>query len=125
VIHNFAILLWATDPDRPHLCAAPFSHAAAAAAMDISVEIYFTSKSVRLLEKGIAQGIYAGNDRRATVYQFMQNAAELGAAFYACPEAAAAHGVDKENMIPEVTGFAGSAVFMSRVLDEAWRVVTY
>ena len=45
---GLAILLWATDPDDPARCATPFFHAAAAAAMDLEVELYFASRSVRL-----------------------------------------------------------------------------
>ena len=47
-----AILLWATDPAAPHRLVTPFFHAAAAAAMDVPVEIYFTARSVHLLVPG-------------------------------------------------------------------------
>ena len=44
---GIAILLWATHLAQPEKLATPFFHAAAAAAMDVPVEVYFTAASVR------------------------------------------------------------------------------
>ncbi len=122
---RIAIVLWATDPEQPHLCATPFFHAATAAAMDAEVELYFTSRSVKLLAKGVAASLYTGPRQRETVYAFMQRAAEHGAKFYACSHAMEEHGVAEKDFIPEVTGIAGAAVYMARCLDEAWVALTY
>ena len=122
---HLAILLWATDPDLPHLCGAPFFHAAAAAAMDAEVEIYFTSKSIRLLARGVADRIQAGSGEEHSVYEYMRQAADFGAKFYACSQAMAAHGVKDGVLIPEITGKAGAAAFMARCLDEHWVTLTY
>ncbi len=122
---HLAILLWAADPAQPHLCATPFFHAAAAAAMDAEVEIYFTSRSVQLLAKGVAASLYTGPLKRETVYAFMQRAAEHGAKFYACSHAMEEYAVTKENFIPEVTGVAGAVVYMARCMDDAWVAITY
>ena len=46
---RLAILLRATDPDQPALCATPFFHALAASALDVQVEVHFTARSVLLL----------------------------------------------------------------------------
>lgn len=120
-----AIVLWAADPGQPHLCATPFFHAAAAAAMDVEVEIYFTSRSVKLLAKGVAQTLFTGPRQRETVYAFMQRAAEHGAKFYACSQAMEEHGVTPADFIPEVTGIAGATAFMARCLDAGWSSITY
>ena len=120
-----AILLWAASPEQPHLCATPFFHAAAAAAMDAEVEMYFTSASVRLLAQGVAASLYTGPRERETVYAFMQRAAEHGAKFFACSQAMEEHGVTQSDFIPEVTGMAGAAAFISRCMDEQWVNITY
>jgi len=122
-----AILLWACDPDDPARLATPFFHATAAAAMDAQVEIHFTARSVLLLRRGVADGLYASADRRKSIYGYMQEAAALGVCFYACPDALAAHGLDAnaDVLIPEYTGAAGAVSFMARVLDPAWRTLTY
>jgi uncharacterized protein len=122
---HVAILLWAADPDAPYRCATPFFHAAAAAAMDAEVEMYFTSASVKLLAKGVAESLYTGPRQRETVYAFMQRAAEHGAKFYACSQAMDEHGVAEKDFIPEVTGITGAAVYMARCMDDAWVTITY
>lgn len=120
-----AILLWATDPGLPHLCGTPFFHAAAAGAMDAEVEIYFTSKSVRLLEQGVAERLYPGPARDRTVGEYMAHALEHGAKFYACSQSMMAHDVRAEMMIEGVAGQAGAAAWMGRCMDESWVTLVY
>ena len=123
--NRLAILLWAAGPDQAHLCATPFFHAAAAAAMDTQVEMYFTSHSVKLLARGVAETLFTGPRRRETVYAFMQEAAAHGAKFYACGQAMEEYGVTQQDFIPEVTGIAGAAAYIARCLDEQWVTLTY
>src|SRR5262245_50070247 len=122
---DLPILLWAADPDRPENCATPFFHAAAAAAMDTEVEIYFTSRSILLLARGVAGKIYPGPTRRQTVYAFMQDAARHGAKFFACPQAMEEHGVSAIQLVPEVAGIAGAATYIGRCLEDGWRTLVY
>ena len=61
---KLAILVWAADPGRPELCATPFYFAAAAAAMDVEVEMYFTARSVELLRRGVAETLLTCCARR-------------------------------------------------------------
>jgi len=122
---HLVILLWAANPDQPHLCATPFFNAAAAAAMDVEVEIYFTARSVQLLVKGVAESLSAGPRQRRTVYQFMLQAAKHGAQFFACSHAMDEHGIVREDMIDETSGIAGAATYMARALDEEWVTLVY
>jgi len=122
---RIVILLWAANPDQPYLCATPFFNAAAAAAMDAEVEIYFTSSSVRLLMKGVADGLPTGPRGRRTVYEFMQQAAEHGARFYACSQAMEEYGLAREDLIAETSGVAGAATYMARCMDEDWGTLVY
>ena len=122
---HLAILLWATGPDVPHLCATPFVHAAAAAAMDIETEIHFAAKSVLLLVEGVAAILYAGNDEKMSVYAHMQQATGFGAKLYACSDALAGHGVARTTLIPEVAGMAGAAAFLGRALDPEWATLVF
>ena len=93
--------------------------------MDIEVEMYFTSRSVKLLAIGAAAALHSGPRQRETVYAFMQRAAEYGAKFYACPQALDEHGIAQADFIPEVTGVAGAAAFLGRCMDDQWVTVTY
>jgi predicted peroxiredoxin len=122
---RLAILLWATSPDAPHLCATPFFNAAVAAALDVEVEIYFTSQSVRLLAKGVAEKLETGPRQRKTVYDFMRHAAEHGVRFYACSQALEEYRLEPGELIAEVTGVAGAATYMSRCMDEAWVTLVF
>jgi predicted peroxiredoxin len=122
---RLAILLWATDPDEPHRCATPFFHAAAAAAMDGEVEVHFSSRSVLLLVEGVASHLHAGGTHEKSIYDHMQQAARLGARFLACSDALDAQGVDRKALVPELTGVAGAAAFLGRVLDPEWSTLVF
>jgi uncharacterized protein len=122
---HLAIMLWAAGPDAPHLCATPFFHAAAAGAMDVEVEIHFSSKSVLLLVDGVAAELFAGADRDMSVYQHMQQAVHFGAKLYACSDALVAHRVERAALIPDLEGVAGAAAFMGRVLDPEWATLVF
>ena len=119
-----ALLLWATDPARAALCATPFFHAAAAAALDVPVEMYFTSRSVLLLVPDNVRDLRAGREGR-TVAEYMRMARTEGVRFLACTDALAAHGVDTAAVSGAVDGFAGAAAFMARALDPDWTTLTY
>lgn len=119
------VLLWAANPDQPHLCATPFFNAAAAAALDAEVEVYFTAKAVQLLRKGVAAGLWSGPRERETVYGFMQQAARQGAKFFACSQAMAEYGLSAEDLVPEACGSAGAVTYMARCLDDEWVTLVY
>lgn len=121
---GLAILVWAADPGRPELCATPFYFAAAAAAMDAEVEMFFTAGSVRLLEVGVAETLRAAPGGR-TVAEFLGDAASFGVRFFACPTALDAHGVDAARLRPETTGRAGAPAYLARVLGDGWKSLVF
>ncbi|PTD95751.1 DsrE family protein [Pseudothauera lacus] len=127
---RLAILVWAADPAAPHLCATPFYFAAAAAAMDVEVEMYFTARSVELLVDGVAETLYAdgggvAETERRTVAGFLREAHRFGVRMYACPAALQAHGVNAATLRTEVSGQAGAAAFIGRTLDAGWRTLSF
>jgi uncharacterized protein len=122
---RLAILLWATDPAVPHLCATPFFHAAVAAAMDAEVEVHFAGRSVLLLVEGVAADIPADLAGTVSVYHHMREAARHGARFLACSDALDAQGLDATALIAEAGGTAGAAAFVGRALDPAWRTLVF
>jgi predicted peroxiredoxin len=122
---KLAILLWATSPDAPHLCAAPFMYAATAAAIDAEVEMHFASRSVELLVNGAAERIHTGDAGSRSIHAFMQDAATAGVKFLACSDALRTHVRGERNLIPELSAVAGAASFVARVLDSEWQVLTF
>jgi len=93
--------------------------------MDVDVEIHFSSKSVLLLVEGVAAELYAGIDRDMSVYQHIQQAAHFGAKLYACSDALASQNAEQARLIPELSGIAGAAAFMGRVLDPDWATLVF
>lgn len=124
-VTGLAILLWAAEPEAPQRLVTPFFHAAAAAAMDLQVEIYFTARSVLLLQPGVAAGLRASERVDKTVYQAMQEAVAHGARLLACTDALHAQGLSRAGLIPECGGHGGAVQFMARVADPAWRSLVF
>ena len=122
---KLVIMLLTINPDAPHLCGTPFFQAAAAAAMDVEVEIYFASQATRLLVKGVAERIHPSDNKAKSVYAFMQDAAGFGVKFFACGGALDAYSITPSIMIPECTGIAGGASYICRVMDDEWKSISY
>ena len=121
---GIAILLWASEPEAPHRLATPFFHAAAAAALDMPVEVYFTARSVRLLQPGVAQALHAAAHDKS-IYDAMREAVAHGAVFYACADALQANGLAGTVLIPECTRRGGAVQFMARASDLSWRTLVF
>ena len=124
-LSGVAILLWAAEPEAPHRLVTPFLHAAAAAAMDMPVEMYFTARSVHLLVPGVAQGLKASALTERTVADAMREAASHGVVFYACTEALRAQGLQDQALIPDCAGHGGAVQFMARAANPAWRTLVF
>jgi uncharacterized protein len=121
---GIAILLWACEPEAPHRLATPFFHAAAAAALDTPVEVYFTARSVRLLQPGVAAALHAAAHEKS-IYDAMREAVAHGAVFHACTDALQAHGLAATALIPECTRRGGAVQFMARASDLRWRTLVF
>ncbi len=119
-----AILLWSADARHPERLATPFFHAAAAAAMDVPVELYFSAASVRLLVPGVAAGLRASAHVDKSIADNLREAVELGACLYACSDALAAQGLDPAALMPGVQR-GGAVQFMARAIDLRWRALVF
>ena len=123
---GIAVLLWAVDPGQPQRLATPFFFAAAAAAMDTPVEIYFTARSVRLLLPGVAAQLRASERADKTVLDALREAVAHGARLFACTDALRAQGIEAETrLIPECHGHGGAVQFMARASDLRWRTLVF
>ncbi|WP_066270595.1 DsrE family protein [Hydrogenophaga palleronii] len=122
---GIAMLLWAAEPEAPHRLATPFFHAAAAAAMDVPVEIYFTARSVHLLVPGVAARLRASERFDKTVLDAMREAVSHGARLLACTDALHAQGINPQQLIAECSGHGGAVQFMARAADLRWRTLVF
>ena len=120
-----ALLLWACEPEAPQRLATPFFHAAAAAAMDVPVEIYFSARSVQLLVPGVADALRAGGRHDKTIGDSLREAVAHGAVLLACTDALHAQGLGDAVLIPECTRRGGAVQFMARACDPRWRTLVF
>jgi predicted peroxiredoxin len=123
-VDGIAILLWSADPAEPQRLATPFAMAAAAAALDTPVELYFTARSVLLLRPGAADALRACAHPK-TIGDWMREADGLGAAMYACTDALVANGLTRDALIPQCRGHGGAVQFMARAADPRWRALVF
>lgn len=123
-VDGVAILLWSADPAEPHRLATPFAMAAAAAAFDTPVELYFTARSVLLLRPGAADALRASAHPK-TIGDWLREAAALGVAMFACTDALDAHGVARDALVPQCGGHGGAVQFMARACDPRWRALVF
>jgi hypothetical protein len=120
-----ALLLWAADPAQPERLATPFFHAAAAAALELPVEIYFTARSVHLLVPGVAAALRAAPQATHSVLDHLRQAHAHGARLFVCTEALNAQGLSGRNLIPECSGHGGAVQFMARAGNLRWRALVF
>lgn len=119
---RIVIVLWLAGPERPVQAAAPFVYALAARALDLEVEMHFTSTAVRWLFAEVADTAFTDAARTRTVGAYLREAHEAGVKLYACGMALAEHRAD-EPLRPECSGVAGAATVMAACADGAQTLV--
>ena len=121
---RLVIVLWSAGPDRPALAAAPFVYALAARALDIEVDMHFTSSAVRWLLPGVAQTAYTDAARTKTVADFMREARAAGARLYACTMAQHEH-ARGQALIADCDGHAGAATVVAAAMDGGTKTLVF
>jgi predicted peroxiredoxin len=119
------ILLVNTDPRNPEELGAPFYYAAVAAAMDHQVDVVCTATSGKLMHKGVAQAIRIKPSEPRTVYDWIKEAYDQGAKFWACPANLELFDKTEADLIPECSGVMGAAAMIQDIMDGDMRVLTF
>ena len=119
------IVLLNTDPRNVEELTAPFYHAAVAAAMDYEVDVVCTATAGKLMIKGVAENLHAKTGNPKTIYDWIREAHEQGARFWACPANLDLFDMTESDLIPECTGLMGSAAMIAQIMEEDCRVLTY
>jgi uncharacterized protein len=97
--------------DMPERSATPFFLAAAGAAMDADVGIYFTMNGPTLLQKGVPETLIVpkkGGGGRELAY-FIKQAMDIGVRLYVCQPSLDLHGLTMDDMIDGVEMIGGAA----------------
>jgi len=125
VSKRLLIVLMNTDPRNVEELGAPFYHAAVAAAMDYQVDVVCTATAGRLMCKGVAQALAVKPGHAKTVYDWIREAHEQGARFWACPANLELFDITESDLIPECDGMMGAATMIQDIMDGECRVLTY
>jgi uncharacterized protein len=124
---RIVIVLWSCGPDRPGgavLAAAPFVYALAARALELEVEMHFTSSAVRWLVQGVADGAHTDQRRSKTVRDFIAEAQQAGVPLFACGMALAEHRRADEPLIDGVK-MAGAATVIGAAAEDDARTLVF
>lgn len=125
MIRKLLIVLVNTDPRNPEELAAPFYHAAIAAAMDVEVDLVCTATAGKLMHRGVAEALRVKANHEKTVYDWIRDAHRTGVQMWACPANLDLFDVTEQDLIPECKGLMGAAAMLERVLSEEYRVLSY
>jgi uncharacterized protein len=121
---RLVIVVWSAGPERPVQAAAPFVYALAARALDIDVEMHFTSTAVRWLVPGVADSAFTDAQRTKTIAEFLREAKAAGVRLYACSMASHEH-ARGATLVAECDGYAGAATVIAAGLHTAVRTLIF
>ncbi|MEP6607468.1 MAG: DsrE family protein [Burkholderiaceae bacterium] len=121
---RLVIVVWSAGPDRPILAAAPFVYALAARALDVDVELHFTSAAVRWLVPGVAEAAYTDADHTKTIGDFIREVKASGVRLFACAMAMQEH-ARNETLIAECDGHAGAATVIVETMCGQTRTMVF
>ena len=124
-VRRLLIVLMNTDPRNVAELGAPFYHAAVAAAMDYEVDVLCTAAAGQLMHKGVAEKLFVKPGDPKTVYDWIKEAHEHGARFWACPANLDLFDMTEADLIPECKGLMGAAAMLQNIMSDDYRVLTY
>ena len=125
---RLTIVLWSCGPDRPggaQLAAAPFVYALTARALEIDVEMHFTSSTVRWLFDDDTALAYTDAARSKTVLEFIREVKAAGVRLYACAMALNEQRRNDEALRAELDGMAGAATVIGAAFSGTTRTLVF
>jgi predicted peroxiredoxin len=125
VTKRLLIVLMNTDPRNVEELGAPFYYAAVAAAMDYEVDVLCTAAAGKLMIKGVAEHLCIKPGETKTVYDWIKEAHDHGARFWACPANLELLDRTERDLIPECKGLMGAAAVIQDIMDGEGRVLTF
>lgn len=119
------IQLWQTTPAQPQLAATPFMLAAAAAAMDMDVEVHALGASVELFVRDNPSRENPVPPLGRPLGAYVEDALRAGARLYACSTAMRDRGLYPERMIEGFDGIVGMVSMLERCTEPGVTVLTF
>ncbi len=109
------VIVMTSGPSTAHRCATPFYLGALLAAMDAEVTIFFTMEGVRLVKKGVAEGLVAMAGGKPII-EFIREAKQAGVRLAACHPALPGYDMDVDNLIPEIDEISSGGALADMIL---------
>lgn len=106
--HKRILYVQTTGTEQPERCATVFFLAAAAAAMEVDVGIYFTQFGPTLLRRGVPETLTV-KQGGAPLSHFLEQARELGVRFYVCQPSLDLNDLKLADLIEGVEMIGGAA----------------
>jgi predicted peroxiredoxin len=125
VSKRLLIVLVNTDPRNVEELGPPFYYAAVAAAMDHEVDVLCTATAGKLMLRGVAERLSIKPGDPKTVYDWIKQAHDQGARFWACPANLDLFDKTQSDLIPECNGLMGAAAMIEDIMDGECRVLTF
>lgn len=120
------LFILASGPDTPQMLGTPFHQAMTALALDSEeVVILFTCSATRLLKKEVAENTFTKKGSDRSVYDYIQEANEVGVQMFVCPSSLEMHDMTMEDVIPEIDGAMGAAGYTTMALQDDVVTMTY
>jgi len=110
------------DPEDGPALVPPLNQACIAAAMEFEVEIVFTGRAGRVIQKGVAARTKASEHSDKTVYDVLKEAHNAGVKIKACAPVIEEIGDDT---IEELDEIVGGAYIISEAMDADTVTFTY
>jgi predicted peroxiredoxin len=109
------VIVMTSGPSAASRCATPFYLGALLASMDAEVTIFFTMEGVRLLEKGVSEGLVAMEGGKRVI-EFMREAKAAGVKFHACLPALPGYHLEKRDLIAELDELSSGGALADMIL---------
>ncbi len=119
------IVLTRLDAAEPAALSTPFYHAAMAAALDYTVDVFCGGSAARLLRRGVAATVALSGGELKTLYDWIKEAHEQGVRFWTCPANLEQLGIAADELIPECQGMMSTATMIHDVMEGECRVLSY
>ena len=110
------VIVMTSGPSAASRCATPFYLGALLASMDAQVTIFFTMEGVRLMQKGVAEGLVAMEGGKKII-EFMREAKAAGVRFNACLPALPGFQLEAADLIPELDELSSGGVLADMILS--------
>jgi predicted peroxiredoxin len=93
--------------------------------MDYEVDVLCTAAAGKLMHKGVAEALNVKPGDPKTVLEWIKEAHDQGARFWACPANLELFDKTENDLIAECSGVMGAAAVIQSIMEGECRVLTF